>query len=138
VRINVYSQELTNEYELVEKESNTGVMYCGVRMFLASPDLLHFSEADDDRSAVTFWIPNATSFSKDDLATLFRNMANAVDTVTRGHLLNSLLSETALDPNPETECEHAGIECERNEDEDGTPECPCRCDDCRIEEVSFS
>jgi len=75
VRINVYSQELTKEVELVSKKADTGIRYYGVRMYLASPDILHHTEDDDDRSAITFWLPNARSFTQRDLARVFDRMA---------------------------------------------------------------
>jgi hypothetical protein len=75
MRINVYSQELTKEVELVSKEADTGITYYGIRLYLASPDILHHTEDDDDRSAITFWLPNARSFSKNDLGMVFMNMA---------------------------------------------------------------
>jgi hypothetical protein len=74
MRINVYSQELTKEVELVSTTADTGVTYYGVRMYLASPDILHHTEGDDDRSAITFWIPNARSMTQDDLARTFHQM----------------------------------------------------------------
>ena len=85
MRINVYSQELTKEVSLVSKVSDTGITYYGVRMYLASPDILHHTADDDDRSAITFWIPNAHSFTKDDLAEVF----------------NMMRVETNLAPDPE-------------------------------------
>jgi hypothetical protein len=76
VRINVYSQELTKQVELVSKKADdTGITYYGVRLYLASPDILHHTADDDDRSAITFWIPNAQSFSKSDLWEVFVHMA---------------------------------------------------------------
>ena len=75
MRINVYSQELTKEVALVGKRSENGVNYYGVRVFLASPTILHHTPDDDDRSAITFWIPEGESFSKHDLAEVFREMA---------------------------------------------------------------
>ena len=78
MRINVYSQELTNQIELVSKKADTGIAYYGVRMYLASPDILHHTADDDDRSAITFWIPNARSFQPEDLADVFERMAVAV------------------------------------------------------------
>lgn len=78
MRINIYSQELTGEVLLVSKVADTGIEYWGVRHYLASPDILHFTPDDDDRSAITYWIPNATSFSKEDLAQMLENMATAV------------------------------------------------------------
>lgn len=76
MRINVYSQELTDEVELVEKKSNTGTVYYGVRMYLASPDVLHHTPDDDDRSAITFWLPTAQHFNTSHLAEAFRRMAD--------------------------------------------------------------
>lgn len=64
---------------LVSKTADTGITYYGVRMMLASPGVLHHTPEDDDRSAVTFWIPSARSFSKSDLAKTFRFMAELVD-----------------------------------------------------------
>lgn len=61
MRINVYAEELTDDVQVVSKdvtdaEFGTRTFY-GVRMFLASPDELHHSPDDDDRSAITFWVP---------------------------------------------------------------------------------
>lgn len=83
MRINIYSQELLFEQEAQAvqagvQDSNTGVVYPFVRMFLHSSDRLHHPPADDDRSAITFWIPK----SKDKramLAALFRRMAEKVE-----------------------------------------------------------
>lgn len=76
MRINVYSQELTKEIVRVEKEADTGILYYGVRLYLASPDILHHTAEDDDRSAITFWIPHAHSFTADDLGRVFQEMAH--------------------------------------------------------------
>jgi hypothetical protein len=73
MRINIYSQELTKEIAIVSKVADTGV-----RMYLASPDILHHTKDDDDRSAITFWIPSAKKMSKEDLAHVFDKMAAAV------------------------------------------------------------
>jgi hypothetical protein len=78
MRINVYSQELTKEVVLVSKVADTGITYYGIRLYLASPDILHHTEEDDDRSAITFWIPNNRTFSRKDLARVFREMADTV------------------------------------------------------------
>ncbi len=75
MRINVYSQELTAEVELISKTSNTGRTYYGIRLYLASPDILHHTPDDDDRSAITFWVPRARSFTKRDLAEVFARCA---------------------------------------------------------------
>jgi hypothetical protein len=76
MRMNIYSQELTKEVTTVSKvAADTGITYHGVRMYMASPDILHHTEQDDDRSAITFWIPNAESFTQEDLACIFDKMA---------------------------------------------------------------
>lgn len=82
MRINVYSQELTKEVQIVQATArDTGIVYYGVRMFLASPDILHNTTEDDDRSAITFWIPNCKSFTSADLAAMLREMASLVDSL---------------------------------------------------------
>lgn len=73
MRINVYSQELTKEVGMVEKSG-----FHGVRMYFSSPDCLHNTPDDDDRSAITFWIPQANSFTPEDLAIVFDNMATLI------------------------------------------------------------
>lgn len=59
MRINVYSQELTNEVKLIEKLSNTGIVYHAAQLILHSSPMLHHPPMDDDRSAVTFWLPKS-------------------------------------------------------------------------------
>lgn len=59
MRINVYSQELTNEVNLVSKVSNTGLTYHAVQLMLHSSPMLHHPPQDDDRSAVTIWLPKS-------------------------------------------------------------------------------
>jgi len=61
MRINVYAEEITGETELVTKtvtdEKFGERTFYGVRFFLASPPELHSDPADDDRSAITLWVP---------------------------------------------------------------------------------
>ena len=52
MRINVYSQELTDEVQVVEKESNTGLVYSAVMLMLHSSPMLHHPPADDLRKAL--------------------------------------------------------------------------------------
>lgn len=59
MRVNIYSQELTNEVHLIKKVSNTGLTYSAVQLMLHSSDRLHHPPADDDRSAVTIWLPKS-------------------------------------------------------------------------------
>jgi len=59
MRINVYNQELTDEVNLIQKKSNTGLVYSAVQLMLHSSPMLHHPPQDDDRSAVTFWLPKS-------------------------------------------------------------------------------
>lgn len=77
MRINVYSQELTSEVKTVEKESNTGLVYSAVQMMLHSSPMLHHPPQDDDRSAVTFWLPKSRE-RREALAFTFEEMAAKV------------------------------------------------------------
>ncbi|MBX8534571.1 hypothetical protein K5D33_07510 [Pseudomonas cichorii] len=77
MRINVYSQELTNEVIEIQKESNTGLTYSAVQMILHSSNRLHHPPEDDDRSAVTFWLPKSES-RRESLAATFEEMARRV------------------------------------------------------------
>ena len=83
MRINIYSQELTNEVEVTEKVSNTGLVYSAVRLFLHSSPMLHHPPADDDRSAVTFWLPAGRGRLL-ALAGTFEKMARIVRSVADG------------------------------------------------------
>ena len=77
MRLNVYSQELTDEIQVEEKRSNTGLVYSAVRLMLHSSDRLHHPPADDDRSGVTFWLPKSAE-RRENLAQTFERMAKAV------------------------------------------------------------
>lgn len=87
MRVNVYSQELTNEVELLEKEADTGVVYSAVRLFLHSSSLLHHQPGDDDRSAITFWLPKSPD-RRVKFADTLRQLA---------HLVENARPETGLD-----------------------------------------
>jgi hypothetical protein len=87
MRVNVYSQELTSEVKTVEKVSNTGLIYSAVQMMLHSSPMLHHPPADDDRSAVTFWLPKSAG-RREELAATFERMAD---------LVRSAQPETGLD-----------------------------------------
>lgn len=79
MRINVYSQELTDEVLPVTKLSNTGTIYSAVQFILHSSDKLHHPPADDDRSAVTFWLPKSEERRK-AFAKALRDAAHLVET----------------------------------------------------------
>lgn len=87
MRINVYSQELTDEVQTVEKTSNTGLVYSAVMLMLHSSQMLHHPPSDDDRSAVTFWLPKSRA-RRESLALAFEAMAAKV---------RAARSETGLD-----------------------------------------
>jgi hypothetical protein len=82
MRINVYSQELTNEVVEISKVSNTGRVYRAAQIILHSSERLHHPPADDDRSAVTFWLP-ASKERRKSIAEAFRKMADIFETETR-------------------------------------------------------
>lgn len=77
MRINVYSQELTDEVNLLAKESNTDIVYHAVQFMLHSSERLHHPPADDDRSAVTFWLPKSER-NREMLAKAFEQAARLV------------------------------------------------------------
>lgn len=79
MRINVYSQEITSEVGVDRKESNTGRVYSAVRLFLHSSSMLHHPPQDDDRSAVTFWLPSNAD-RREEFARALENMARLVRT----------------------------------------------------------
>lgn len=79
MRLNVYAEELTDDVTLISKVAeNTGIKHWGVRIYLASPDTLHHTAADDDRSAITFWVPEGQrGLTGEDLAEIFAEAARA-------------------------------------------------------------
>lgn len=86
MRINVYSQELAptrgRHVELLTKVAEETVdgfplLYSAVRMYLESPERLHFAEGDDDRSGITFWLPKSKS-RREQLALIFEHLAELV------------------------------------------------------------
>lgn len=82
MRINVYSQELSAEVKVVSAaDRETGVVHQGVRMYLRSPDCLHHTPSDDDRSAITFWIPSGENFSPLWLAKIFERMSSCIRSI---------------------------------------------------------
>jgi hypothetical protein len=57
MRINVYAEELTTETEWVTKVMPDGRVFYAIRLFLESSPKLHHRVNDDDRSAITLWVP---------------------------------------------------------------------------------
>ena len=79
MRINVYSQELTSEVLAVAKKSNTGVVYHAAQLVLHSSPKLHHPPEDDDRSAVTFWLPKSQQ-RREEMAKAFERIAEVFRT----------------------------------------------------------
>lgn len=77
MRVNIYSQEITDEVATVEKVSNTGLTYSAVQFMLHSSERLHHPPEDDDRSAVTFWLPKSDE-RRELLAATFERAAALV------------------------------------------------------------
>lgn len=77
MRINVYSQELTDEVKTIKKESNTGIVYSAVQLMLHSSPMLHHPPKDDDRSAITIWLPKSWQ-RRVSLANALHRMADLV------------------------------------------------------------
>ena len=74
MRINVYSQELTSEVAMIAKQSNTGITYHAAQLIMHSSPKLHHPPEDDDRSAVTFWIPKSKD-RREEMAKAFEQIA---------------------------------------------------------------
>lgn len=77
MRINVYAEELTGETEVVSKVAETGITYYAARLFLESSPKLHNRPDDDDRTAITFWIPD-TATGKEVLLQALEDLCNIV------------------------------------------------------------
>jgi len=81
MRVNIYSQEIKDDLEVVKKDvKETGASFIGIRFYLESSDVLHPPmHPDNDDSAVTFWVKSKKDgFQKGDeklLADLFRKAA---------------------------------------------------------------
>lgn len=86
MRVNVYSQELTDEIKIIVKRKITDgkeTKFEAVQMILQSSPLLHDTPEDDDRSAVTFWLPKSEA-RRMQLADTFAKMSEAVTNIIAG------------------------------------------------------
>lgn len=85
MRINIYSQEImlhdSPGPELVTKEGTNQKgepeTFYGIRFWLYSAPQLHFDAMDDDRSAVTFWLPKGAE-NRAAMAELFHVAENLI------------------------------------------------------------
>ena len=78
MRINIYEEELPDELDAraitgVVKYTIMGKKYFGLRLYLKSPDALHDTLDDDNRSAITIWGPQRK------VATLLWAMAASIE-----------------------------------------------------------
>lgn len=82
MRINIYAEEISGETQLVTKtvtdEKFGERTFYGIRVWLHSPSQLHSDPEDDDRSAITFWVPwtKVGGHDFDFMAGLFAAMAD--------------------------------------------------------------
>lgn len=83
MRINVYAEELTQDVEIIRKAPDNvpDVQFRGVRMYLVSPDQLHDDPDDDDRSAITVWVPwtRRGGHKPEVVVNLLRKMADTLE-----------------------------------------------------------
>lgn len=83
MKINVYSQELTSEVKVITKTCSNGMSHHAASLILHSSNMLHNAPDDDDRSAVTFWLPSSKE-RREDMARAFESIANVFREVKLG------------------------------------------------------
>jgi hypothetical protein len=85
MRVNVYAEELKNEVVITSKEADTGNKFIGVRFMLESAPGLHYRDNDDDRSAVTFWIPGSKfkGYKIDEAIAIFQSAIDKLRLVAK-------------------------------------------------------
>jgi hypothetical protein len=83
MRINIYAEEVTDRVEIVTKAppNHPDVEFAGVRLYLASPEVLHADPADDDSSAITIWVPwtRAGGHRPDAIINVLNSMVGALE-----------------------------------------------------------
>lgn len=86
MRLNIYAEEVTTETRVIAKTSvqpdGARRTFYGVGLFLASPDVLHHTPDDDDRSCVTLWVPWTAEKGHDfeHVAKAIRNLMGSLAT----------------------------------------------------------
>jgi hypothetical protein len=81
MRINVYSEEITDRIEIVRKSAE-GRDFIGLRFsLLTHPNMIPPAHPDDDSSAVTIWFDDPAKLRR------FALMADVVACSTRGELI---------------------------------------------------
>lgn len=87
MRLNIYAEEVTGETGVVIKapDNHPDNQFYGVRMYLESPSVLHRTDDDDDRSAVTIWVP-WTKEGGHDFARIHALLDNLQDELSRAEM----------------------------------------------------
>lgn len=89
MRINIYAEEITNEVDIISKTVNQELFY-GVSLYLHSPKELHSGTSDDDRNAITLWVPwtKKGGYKPEGVILALEEMTNQLTSYTqvRGHL----------------------------------------------------
>jgi hypothetical protein len=100
MRVNVYAEELTTDVQMAHAIADNGNRFYGVRFFLQSPESLHSTELDDDRPAVTFWVPWTFANGHDirTLQTLFEKADEVLEFIAN----EIVATEKARDEDAET------------------------------------
>lgn len=75
-------QDATNPYDDVREEP---VVYHAAQLMLHSSPMLHHPPMDDDRSAVTFWLPKSKR-RREEMAKAFETIANVFRTAPESGL----------------------------------------------------
>lgn len=85
MRVNIYAEEITSEVQTVTKKADTGNEFTGVRFMLRSSEYLHNNPNDDDRSAITFWVPGSLrrGYKAEELASNFRKAAELLEALPK-------------------------------------------------------
>lgn len=83
MRVNVYAEEIRDEIKVIRKPEHgpEGRVFLGIRLYLESSTKLHHTEKDDDRSAITIWVPwtKEKGNDKTKLAIILRKMAYEIE-----------------------------------------------------------
>lgn len=93
MRVNVYAEEITEEIKVIRKPGSDDREFLGIRLYLKSHEDLHFTKKegvvfDDDRSAITLWVPYTKEKGNDTqfLSRILERMADAIGRAPRSSI----------------------------------------------------